>query len=128
MIVTGMVYPLLATIPWLAGIYYQSENLHFRNAILAAATFNGEWGLRQVFRIHYLWGVIPYWDYQDDATDCVIWKDVSWHPAFPSSGGLARVPTKDVAGDVSPSIATTVAAYGVNQWVWIGSYIPAVTV
>lgn len=64
-----------------------------------------------MFRVHYLWGVAPYWDLQDGTTDWVIWKDGSWHPAFPSSGGLAKVSTKDAAWDMSLSIAATGAAW-----------------
>lgn len=50
-IATGSVHPWLAAIPLIIGVYNRAENLHFRDAILAAATFNGEWGVHNSRKI-----------------------------------------------------------------------------
>ncbi|MEM2145231.1 MAG: hypothetical protein QW279_07715 [Candidatus Jordarchaeaceae archaeon] len=108
------------------GAYEYSNIEHLKTTLWQVAFYNGEWGLRTVFRNHYLWGVFPIWDSYNGITFWAINKQGTWVQAFPSpTGGLSLAYcTKWAAEQMALYIAQMGALWGVNQWVWVGPYIP----
>jgi hypothetical protein len=108
------------------GAYDYTNIEHLKTTLWEVAYLNGEWGLRTVLRNHYLWGVAPYWDPYSGITFWAINKQGTWVQAFPSpTGGLSLAYSdKWVAQEMALYIAQLGALWGVNQWVWVGPYIP----
>ena len=109
-----------------AGAYTYSNIEHLKTTLWQVAYYNGEWGLRTLFRNHYLWGAAPAWDVYDGITFWAINKDGQRVQAFPNpAGGLSLAPiNKYSAQQMALHIASCGDAYGVNQWVWVGPYVP----
>ncbi|MHA1209960.1 MAG: hypothetical protein ACTSP1_13950 [Candidatus Freyarchaeota archaeon] len=108
------------------GAYSYTNIEHMKTTLWQVAYYNGEWGLRTVFRNHYLWGVRPWWDLYNGITFWAINKDGAWVQAFPSpAGGLSLgYQPQWAAQQIAAQIAQVGINFGVNKWVWIGPYIP----